>query len=212
MKLPSVADVEGRLDHIASTRANLVGTRTSLLARVDAVRRDVGTRYLQGDRSGIQESAEIEAELGAIESALEVLDGEEAGAKVDLERAKVRELRATAEQKRLELEKLEAKTGKLLLQLSDLEDVTFTHSILSSQPLPGVWLRHTDLKEPFEWEAIAELVPNNYAPAGKVAVPLSRRLRREVQESLAQADEIEARLLAESAPKVEPAQTQNGAA
>jgi mono/diheme cytochrome c family protein len=131
-----------KLGQIESHRAQLVASRMALDSRLEATQKEIGRRYLSGDRAGIREVSQIRLELDAIESALTLLDDAQKEAGIDVQCARAAYLRDEVEQKRAELERLDRETAALLSKLSALEDVRYTHSILSAQLLPGIWVTH----------------------------------------------------------------------
>jgi hypothetical protein len=129
-----------RLEKISAHRSHLVSTRMRLDERLEASKKDVARKYIDGDRSGLEEAGVITSELQAIETALGILDEDQKAGEMDLKRAKAADLRQRASQKQEELDRLNTETGVLLAKLSQLEDVSYTHSILSSQPMKGKYM------------------------------------------------------------------------
>lgn len=206
-KPSTLAEVQERIEGISSLRAQLVARSVALSALLEAGQRELGRQFLRGDRSGIERRAECQAELDGIAAALEVLDEDEAAAKVELEQARATDCRAQAEQKRRELEALNAKTAPLLAKLGELEGVTYGRAILSSQWLAGSWHVPFGPDEPEEWRSLAELTPAIPGKPEKVAVPRSRRLMREIEELQQEAERIEHRLAADEERKRTPVPT-----
>lgn len=191
----TLAEAQERIDQISTRRAQLIAGRIELSSRLETVEQEIGRKYLDGDRSGLQEAGLISAELRAIEAALALLTEDQKAATIDLDSARARDLRERVRQKRTELERLNRETQALLTKLGELEDAVFDQAILSSQPLrlSGAWLNPGTLKEPEDWLALTELIPN--IPSQRpMAVPRSRRLRKEIEELQLQASEIEATL------------------
>ncbi|MGI9073362.1 MAG: hypothetical protein ACR2JB_19100 [Bryobacteraceae bacterium] len=190
--------VRERLEQISSHRSQLVASRMNLNNRLEGSRQDAARKYLGGDRSGVLEANTIGAELQTIETALEILNADQKAADIDLERAKAADLRAQAGRKRAKLDSLNAETGALLAKLSALEGVTFTHSILSSQPVLGNLGMMADpltYKSPDPWVPIFALAVNN--PSGRIAyAPKSIELREEIKKLEGEAVSIENKLAA----------------
>lgn len=190
----SLAEAQGRLDEIARHRARLIANRLEMQQRLESLEEQLGRRYLEGDRSGIEQKQAITAELQILESALAILAEDERPAQRELQWAQVRELRARAQEKRTELNRLNENTRVLLAKLSELEGVEFTHSILSSQPLPEMWIGRETLKpNPESWLAFWELMPNVPGQTN-LASPKSRLLRKEIEELELQADTLQQKL------------------
>lgn len=190
----SLAEAQGRLDEIARHRARLIANRLEMQQRLESLEEQLGRRYLEGDRSGIEQKQAITAELQMLEGALAVLAEDERPAQRELQWAQVRELRARAQEKRTELNRLNENTRVLLAKLSELEGVEFTHSILSSQPLPEMWVGRETLKpNPEPWLAFWELMPNVPGQTN-LASPKSRLLRKEIKELELQADTLQQKL------------------
>jgi multidrug efflux pump subunit AcrA (membrane-fusion protein) len=181
---------EARLNEIHAQRAQLLERQAGLELRIGSAQQEIARRYLHGDRAGIKETAELRAEIDAIQSALVLLSEDAKAAKLNVERARAQRLRRQASEKRAELEALNAQTAALLAKLGELESVPYTHSILSSQPYPGSWLRPATLQQPLEYEGIVELQLNIPAEQ-KLYVPRSRKLRMEITELELQAEKIE---------------------
>ena len=190
-----LANAQKRLDDVKTRRIDLIERRSKLEGRIQSVQQDVGRKYLAGDHTGIRQTAEMRAEIEAIAAAIKALDEDERQLGVDVERAKACDLRQRAAQKVAELETLDAQTAILLAQLSTLEGVEFSRSILSSQPLPGAWLTPL-LKPPLEYQGVLELGVNIPRKEAIVAVPRSRRLRMEIEEIELEALIIEQRVAA----------------
>jgi chromosome segregation ATPase len=150
-----------RLEKISAHRSHLVSTRMHLNERLEASKKDVARKYIDGDRSGLEEAGVITSELQAIETALGILDEDQKAGEMDLKRANAADLRQRASQKQEELDRLNTETGVLLAKLSQLEDVSYTHSILSSQPMKGKYMGR-----PLGYEGLAELSPG--VPRGSV--------------------------------------------
>ena len=189
-KTITLAQAQERLEEIASHRAQLVATRIALDERLETAQKEIGRRYLAGDRSGLQEAAEIRQELAAIESALELLETVQNEADIDLKRATALDLRQQATKKRAELERLNNETQALLAKLSDLEGVRYSHGILNAQPLPEMWVT-PELKQPESWHSMWELIPNKPGDFPNIASPRSRNLRGEISELELKAHKIE---------------------
>jgi transposase len=190
---PTIKQVQDRLEEISSHRALLVQSRISLDQRLESAQEETARKYLRGDRSGLQEVNAITAELQAIEGALSLLNGDEQIAQIELKRAEARDLRSQATTKRAALDRLNAETAALLAKLSELEEVGYTHSILSSQPLPGMWHGKLTVKPPAPYLGLAELDLQSYTgPA--IGSPRSRLLLAEVEELEAKARQIEQKL------------------
>jgi hypothetical protein len=83
---------------------------------------------------------------------------------------------------------LNSETATVLARLGEIEGVSYTHSILSSQPVHGTWL-DWNLKEAPVWKGLHELHPNR--PNEKTAVPRSRQLRADIEELNAKAEQLE---------------------
>jgi hypothetical protein len=168
-----------RLEKISAHRSHLVSTRMHLNERLEASKKDVARKYIDGDRSGLEEAGVITSELQAIETALGILDEDQKAGEMDLKRAKAADLRQRASQKQEELDRLNTETGVLLAKLSQLEDVSYTHSILSSQPVKDKYMQAGWVGKPLGYEGLAELSPG---VPGEVYLeaPKSRRLRAEI--------------------------------
>ncbi len=190
----TVADAQAALDKLAGDRARLVGMRTGLEERLETAKREMGERYLNGDRSHLKEVSSLAVELEALERALSVLDRHTEAAQGDLQRATVGDLRTQAEQKRKEMAALNIRTAKVLADLGALEEVRYTHSILCSQPLEGSWMQRGGTEPPLEYQGIPELQLNIPVPEKKIAVPRSRRLRMEAEELEEKAEVLEKHL------------------
>jgi chromosome segregation ATPase len=199
-----LAKARRRLDDVKGQRTQLVARQAELDRQIGSAQQQIGRKYLDGDRSGIRAVAELRSELEAISAALVLLDEDEQLIALDVERARALDLRRQASEKKVQLEELNGKTAKLLLELAKLEDVEFfTHSILSAQPLPGAWLQHATVKPPLDYQGIPELMLNIPASERKIAVPLSRRLRKEVEDLELEATIIEQKLAAVSPVQAE---------
>jgi hypothetical protein len=188
---------EQRLNDIGLQRTELISNRESLETRIQSTQAEIGRKYLQGDRSGIREISELRAEVDGLVAALQELDDEQKRAQLELERAKARDLRQQAARKRAELEALNARTAAFLGKIGDLENVRFTHSILSSQPIATAWLTPI-LKPPLGFEGILELVVDvpGRPHASYVYWPRSRKLRAEIGDLEIKAEAIERGLAA----------------
>jgi hypothetical protein len=88
-----------RLEKISAHRSHLVSTRMRLDERLEASKKDVARKYIDGDRSGLEEAGVITSELQAIETALGILDEDQKAGEMDLKRAKAADLRQRASQK-----------------------------------------------------------------------------------------------------------------
>jgi hypothetical protein len=182
-----------RLEKISTQRSHLVSTRMRLNDRLEASKKGVARKYIDGDRSGLEEAGAITSELQAIETALGILDEDQKAGEMDLERAKAADLRAQAGRKQQELDRLNTATGVLLAKLSELEDVRYTHSILSSQPVEGKYMQLGWVGKPLGYEGVAELSPG---VPGEVYLeaPKSRRLRAEIEKLESDAALIEQKI------------------
>lgn len=202
----TVAQVQEAIERITGDRARLVEARISLDQRLEMAQREMGEKYLRGERSHLKEVSALTIELEALERALGLLEEQEIAAKVELERAKARELRGKAAAIRQQLESLNQKTAPLLAQLGALEGVTFTRSILSSQPvfyMPNdtnkatkIWTKPLTIQLPDEHQGVSELSLNHAIAAHwqRVALPRSRAILLEAEEMENQAREIEQKL------------------
>jgi len=193
-ELITLVQAEEQLAEITAKKNELT-TRSEVLHRsIGSAQHQSARRYLSGDMSGLEDGARLRAELDTIGSALDLLNVDLKQAESELLAAKARDFRDQAQQKTAELEKLNAKTAAVLAELSELEGMTYTHSILSSQPLSGAWLQWGTIKPPLEYQGLSELQLTYPAPERKMEVPLSRRLRMQIAELEKQAAEIENQL------------------
>ena len=135
----ALAKAQQQVDAISSKKSELVSRREALNRRIGSGQEETARRYLTGDTTGLEDTARLQAELDAISIGLDLLGVDLQEAELNLLGAKARDFRDQAEQKKAELEQLSAKTTKVLAELSSLEDVRFTASILSSQPVEGSW-------------------------------------------------------------------------
>lgn len=196
----TLAEAKSAISKIENDCAHLIENRSGIGRKLELLQSTGGQRYLSGDRGAIKEIGEFRAELDLIELSLTTLNGQRADAEVDLKRATAADLRNRAELKRSEMAALEAKTGKLLAQLSILENVQYGVGILSNQR-QGAWCT-ANWGTPEPWHAAivdCQSDPLNHTP---FAVPKSRLLRAEIADLLHQAAEIEAEL---AEPEPEPA-------
>ena len=162
-----------------------VGTR---LAESEA---NAGDAYLDGDETPLREVAELRLRVDGFTAALEALSRRRAVAVLARRRAEASEFRRQAAANKTELSELERKTSGLLGELSKLEGIAFSSSILSSQPL-GAWLTpgyFTPNEKPYL--AARELFADREAIYG---VPRSRALRSDIAELERQAASIEQEL------------------
>jgi hypothetical protein len=183
-----------QLAAIAAKKNELTARRETLEQRIGSAQQQNARRYLAGDASGLEEGARLRAEVETIASALDLLGLDQRAAEADLLAANARDFRDQAAQKGIELAELNVKTAELLEKLSELENVTYTYSILSSQPLPGSWLQWATVKPPLEYQGIPELQLSYPTPDRKIEVPRSRRLRMEIADLEQQADKLEQKL------------------
>jgi hypothetical protein len=194
---PTLAQAQQRLQEIQTKRAHLGSHQASLNAQIELAQKEVGREYLTGKRDGLRRVVELRVETEAVQSALQTLAVDESAAEMEVERARVADLREQAKQKASELEKLNQETAKLLAELSKLEGVPFTTSILSSQPILGSRGMMGDPltpNAPDPWLGICELRVNN--PSGHLAHgPKSRGLREEIRKLEAEAVSIEQKLI-----------------
>lgn len=198
----TLAQARQRLEEIKAQRRQMASSEASLNSRIAAAQTAIGRKYLSGSREGIRETAELRVEAEAIRAEIERLALEEPAAEIAIERARGRELHGQAQEKRVELAKLNAETAVLLGRLSELEKVRYTHSILSSQPMPDKWIDLATMKPGAEWQSIFELSLNVPMPSsGNLGVPRSRRLRTEID-----ALELEAQTIEDKLPRKEDGQ------
>jgi hypothetical protein len=134
---PRLAKAEQRLQEIRSKRTEIQSHLESLNAQLAPAQKEIGREYLTGERKGLLRAVELRVEIEAAQTALELLADDQASAELEVGHAKATEVRDRAKQKRKELESLDAETGALLAKLSALENVNFTRSILSSEPVLG---------------------------------------------------------------------------
>jgi DNA repair exonuclease SbcCD ATPase subunit len=176
-------------------RTELASNRQSLETRIESTQAEIGRKYLQGDRSGIREISELRAEVDAVIAALQELDAEQKRAQLELERAKARDLRQQTARKRAELESLNARTGALLSKLGEFEGVTYSHSILSSEPRRGAWLTPI-ITPPVGYESVLEMIVDSPGRPldSYICWPRSRKLRAEMAKLEIEAETIERRL------------------
>jgi hypothetical protein len=176
-------------------RSSLVEKRMSLDRKAEQLERESGRAYLRGDRSVIEQSVALEVELKGIERALAVLDDDVKEALAEIERAKVREIRAEIAAKQRELDALNRKTEALLGQLSTLENVEYTHSILSSQPMKGKWFApQSGYGPPIPYHGVLELEAQHPMHGLPFYLPKSRALILEIEKLEADARAIEQKI------------------
>jgi hypothetical protein len=194
---PTIEQTRQELERISEHRSQLVSNRVSIARRLDVIEEENVERYLQGDSGGLEQESALTAELRVIEKALGVLAEHEKVAEIEVRRATARDIRRQAKEKASELEKLNQETAKLLVELSRLEGVPFTPSILSSQPVlgnRGVMADPLTTNAPDPWLGILELRVNN--PSGELAhAPRSRGMRAEIRKLEAEAASIEQNLI-----------------
>jgi hypothetical protein len=164
----------------------------SLDRRAEQLEKESGRAYLRGDRSVIEQSVALETELKAIEKALAVLDEDVREAQAEIERAKAREIRAEIAGKQRELDALNKKTESLLGQLSALEEVTYTRSVLSSEPVKGKWFQpYTGFGPPLPHLGVLELEAQHPPHGLLFYLPKSRRLMLDIERLESDAKRIE---------------------
>lgn len=179
-----LASLDAREAQLAAMLA-LSGTR---LAEAEA---SLGDAFLEGNEGPLREVAELRLHVDGINAALEALSRRRSPAILARRHAEAAELRRKAAAKTSELAELERKTGRLLGELSKLEGVTFTASILSSQPV-GNWLTPGYYKvNEHPYLAGRELFQDFGATYG---TPRSRSLRSDVADLERQAAAIEQEL------------------
>ena len=186
----TLAEAQSAIHKLESDAALIIARRNEISGKLGVLESTAGERYLSGDNSAAMEIAARRAELDLIEKALVTLAGWQVAAGVEYRRAEAEDLRHQVAAKRGELAALELKTGKLLSQLSELECITYTAGILSSQH-QGAWYAAGQREpEPFH-AALVDLQPD---PTNReqFAEPTSRRLRREIADLERKAEAIEA--------------------
>jgi hypothetical protein len=203
--------IQDILDGIAVRRSQLIHAQHELADRLAAAESRIGEDYLAGDKSSLRVTADIQAEIDAIERALAVLDLQEARAKLDQRRAEAAELRAQAVAKRAELERHDSKVAKLLASLGALEGIEFDSSILCAMRR-GSWQPVKSLASDFAFNLPLslrnprEMAPEfgwDIDPESYYFVPRSRQLRKEIAGLEGQAALIDAEV--EAALTVKPA-------
>lgn len=108
----------------ASKRAGLAMAKTA-----------AGSAIVDGGGSTVGEVVRLAAEVESFEYALVACHARRVSAIENLLRARAQERRQLAAEKRGELRTLEAKTGKFLQALSELEGVDYSSFILGQQPV-----------------------------------------------------------------------------
>jgi hypothetical protein len=191
----SLIEAQTALAGIETRRAKIIGRRNELGGKIEVVERSAGERYLDGDRGAAKELSELRTEIDLCERALAVLDDQERLARVELKRATAADMRRQATERRAQLEALTKQTAKFLAELSKIEGVAYTQSILS-EARTGHWY------EPLtNYMAAPEYLPNRECiretggpNTGGFAVPLSARLRQQANKLDLDAEQIEIEL------------------
>ena len=186
-------EAQQHLEAIGRQQADLTAKRATLRQQLERMQQEAALGAYP-NREQLRAMAEVAVEIDVISAMLPTVDAERAAAELSLEHLRVDELRSEAERKRDQLKELESKTAEFLKKLAALELVPYTGSVLSSQPAPGLWLDRMTLKPATPWRSIFELVPNNPGAPENVCVPLSRRLRQEIEDLELRALELERQL------------------
>ena len=187
----TVSQADELLAQLDSREAQLSAMLATVGTRLEKSEANAGDAYLDGDETPLREVAELRLRVDGINAALEALSRRRALAILARRRAEALELRRQAAANKAELSELERKTSRLLGELSKLEGIAFTSSILSSQPL-GAWLTpgyFTPNEKPFL--SARELFADGGATYG---TPRSRIVRLEIAELEKQAALIEQEL------------------
>jgi hypothetical protein len=189
----TLAEAGAALDEIERKKSQLSAIQAEVGLRLEQAENGLGEAVLAGDEDAVRNVADIRLRADGLSAALVTLENRRAAALVDQRRATAADLRQQAEAKRAELAALEVKTAKLLAELSALENVPFTVSILSSE-CKGSWYPKTGgLQAPEAhlgcWECFADPVnPEMFH------TPRSRFLRVEIADLEAKAGKIETEL------------------
>jgi hypothetical protein len=195
-KVLTVQQADLVLDQLEARKAQFCGMLAELGARLSEAEANLGEAVLEGDESAARTVADLRLKVDSINAGLRACEKRKAAAAVDRRRAEAAAIRHQAEVKRANLADLEKKTAKLLNDLSELENVTYTRAVLCAQRTPGSW-------EPAVTATIRDI--NYLSPAEVIrylasydpyAVPRSRQLFVAIQELENQAAKIDSELAA----------------
>jgi hypothetical protein len=208
--VPKLSDVREEIDRLESKGAFLIAEQARLGAAITEERENSARRFIeQDDDSGAATVREMESRLDLIARALELLDVKLSEAAITLKLAQAADMRDLAAAKSEELKTLRERTAALLAKLSEIEGVAYDHSILQAQRI-GAWYSVAsycsdgrvvdDYAQPYE--ALREPVG---VDAGRFAFSKSRRLRDEIRQLLANAEQLEMQARPRPRPSPEPA-------
>ncbi len=183
----TIQQADELIETLATREAQLAAMAAQVGARLAEVEAQAGDSFLDGDEHPMREVVDLRLQADTLTAALAALERRKEPAHLARRRAEAADFRRQAEQKRSELAELESKTSRLLAELSRLEGVSFTASILSSQPV-GLWLDVGFKPSEREYLAGYELSRD---VGGKYATPRSRTLRTEIEDLEAKALAIE---------------------
>ncbi len=183
----TIAEADAQLAALDEKEAQLAALSAQVGAHLAELEESAGDAFLDGNEAPLREVTDLRLRADALTAALAALERRKEPARLARRRAEAADFRRQAEQKRSELAELESKTSRLLAELSRIEGVSFTASILSSQPV-GLWLDVGFKPSEREYLAGYELSRD---VGGKYATPRSRTLRTEIEDLEAKALAIE---------------------
>src|ERR1039458_10110349 len=137
------AEADAVLDEIERRKAALSSALAGVGLELERAETELGERVLDGHETAVRDVQELRARTDGLNAALIALEKRKAAAVADQKAATAADFRRQAEAKRGELASLDSGISRLLGELSALENVRFTASILSCQRNGG-WLKVRD--------------------------------------------------------------------
>jgi hypothetical protein len=173
----TIQQADELIETLATREAQLAAMAAQVGARLAEVEAQAGDSFLDGDEHPMREVIDLRLQADTLTAALAALERRKEPARLARRRAEAAEFRRQAEEKRSELTRLEQQTSRLLAELSKIEGVPYTASILASQPV-GSWLDIECKPNRRLHLAAHELLKDVGAT---YATPRSRTLRAEVE-------------------------------
>jgi hypothetical protein len=187
----TVEAVRARVDEIDRRYAELSAEHARIGFEIEEAIKVASQRFLEtNDMGGAKIVHELETRIELISRSMQILEQRKAEAEKDLRLAQAAEHRQRAGQLRDEAAGLEKKSGKLIDELSKIQDVQFDRSILECGRV-GAWTTLQGGYNPAgSFDNPTEIFAEPGGSPGTYAASRSRRLLREAAELEAKAEEL----------------------
>ena len=162
----------GEIRKLAEREIELVREKQVKTRELSEAEHGAGLAYLENKTTNLDQIIKLQAVLNMTKNALQACRAQRLAAIESKFRTDAQETRRRAAKKQSELADLEAKTNRLLADLSSLEGMTFTQAILACQPasdplqprpVPKSALLRTEISE-LSWRAVeleSKKIPNS---------------------------------------------------